>query len=146
MIVKKKKKSYDQIETELRLLKANCLWDNISKVVAPNIKWAAFAMMAKYASDAIGRLSGQITAASIDFKAVAVFNPEDTSTNWPYWVAAISAIICATSVSYGWHQRLLRKQTIEHLFPYKEKYELLFDQNRTSSGLLNDGSTNPTDT
>ncbi len=89
MTPKKKKKTYDQIETELRLLKANCLWDNVSKVIAPNIKWAALTVIAKYASDAIGELSGKITAASIDLKAA--FNPEEAGASWPYWVAAISA-------------------------------------------------------
>lgn len=145
MVAKKKKKTYDQIETELRLLKANCLWDNISKIIAPNLKWAGIALIAKYTSDAVSELSGKITAASIDIKAAAIFNPEDASVSWPYWVAALSAMICVASVSYGWNQRALRKQTIESLFPYKEKYERLIDQNRTSSGLLNDGSTNPTD-
>lgn len=141
----KKKKSYEQLETELKLLKKNCLWDNVSKLITPSIKWGGLALIAKYASNAISNLSGKITAASIDLKASAALNPDDACDNWPYWIAALSAIICVASVSYGWNQRTLRKQTIEHLFPYKEKYERLFDQNRTSSGLLNDGSTNPTD-
>ncbi len=146
MAEKKKKKTYDQLATELRLLKANCLWDNVSKVIAPNIKWAALVFIAKYTYLAIGELSGKITAASVDFKATAMLNPDEANANWPYWVAAISAIICAISMSYGWNQRALRKQTIAHLFPYKEKYERLYDCNRTSSGLCNDGSTNPEDT
>lgn len=142
----KRKKTYDQLETELRLLKASCLWDNVSKVIAPNIKWAALALIAKFASDAIGELSGKITAASIDLNASAALNPSDAGCdNWPYWIAALSAITCAFSVSYGWNQRVLRKQTIEHLSPYKQKYEQIIDSSRTSSGLLHDGSTNPTD-
>lgn len=145
MTIKKKKKTYDQLDTELKLLKKNCLWDNVSKIVAPSIKWGALALIAKFASNAISDLSGKITAASIDLKASAFLNPDDACENWPYWIAAISAIICVASVSYGWNQRGLRKQTIEHLSPYKEKYEHLIDPNRTSSGLLNDGSTNPTD-
>jgi len=143
--VTRKRKTYEQIETELKLLKKNCLWDNVSKIITPSIKWGGLALIFKFASNAISDLSGKITAASIDLKASAAFNPDDACNNWPYWVAATSAIICVASVSYGLNQRALRKQTIEHLFPYKEKYERLFDQNRTSSGLLNDGSTNPTD-
>lgn len=148
--LKKKKKSYDQIETELRLLKAHCLWDNASKIIAPNLKWAALAVIAKQAANAIGGLSGKITAATIDLQASAAFNAgdaalTDTCDNWPYWIAALSMMIGVASISYGWHQRLLRKQTIMHLAPYKEKYERTIDGSKVSSGLLNDGSTDPDD-
>ena len=141
----KKKKTYDQLEAELKLTKKNCLWDNVGKIMTPSIKWLGLVGIAWFASKAISDLSGKITAASIDLKASASLNPDDLCANWPYWIAAISAVLCALSISYGWAQRLLRKQTIAHLSLYKEKYERLIDKNRTSSGLLNDGSTHPTD-
>lgn len=145
MAPKKRKKSYEQIEAELKLIKKNCLWDNIGKIIAPNLKWLALAFIFKFAAGAVKELSGKITAADIKFNASAAFNPDEACANWPYWIAALSAIISVASVAYGIGQRYLRKQTIEHLSPYKEKYERMIDPNRTSSGLHNDGSTNPGD-
>lgn len=102
--------------------------------------------MAYQASVAIGYLSGKTTAADISLKAITALTPDDACANWPYWIAALSAIIGTFSISYGLNQRALRKQTVQHLEPYKVKYETLIDPNRTSSGLLNDGTTNPKDT
>ncbi|QWF71212.1 hypothetical protein KEF85_01565 [Methylomonas paludis] len=133
------------LKNELNRVKANCFWDNVSKIISPAIKWGALAFIAVQGTTAIGYLSGKTTDATIDLKASAIFNPDEACANWPYWIAALSAVLCATAISYGFNQRTLRKNTIENLAGYKEKYEKMIDPNRSTSGLLGDGSTHPKD-
>ncbi|WP_150047327.1 hypothetical protein [Methylomonas rhizoryzae] len=135
----------ERLEAELSRVKANCFWDNVSKIVSYSIKWGVLAFIANQAATAIGYLSGKSTDATIDLKASAILNPDDACASWPYWIAALSAVLCSVSISYGLNQRALRKNTIENLAGYKEKYERMIDPNRSSSGLLTDGSTHPKD-
>jgi len=100
--------------------------------------------MAYFAFASIHDLSGLTTNAKIDIKAEASLNPEDTPV-WPFWVAGLSGMIAVGGVVYGFSQRELRKLTVQHLSPYKEKWEKQFDSKRTTSGLLEDGSTHPHD-
>jgi hypothetical protein len=147
----KPKKSYEQLETELKLVKSRCLWEGLNKLQP--LKWGVFAYLGYCAYMSVHELSGKITEASINVKAEASLNPlenpsaavDDDAPVWPYWMAGLSAILATAGISYGFNQRRLRKLTVEHLAPYKEKWELTIDPKRTSSGLLPDGSTNPND-
>jgi hypothetical protein len=145
----RRKKTYEQLETELKLAKSRCFWDGLSKLIQPLVKWGVFAFLGYCAYLSIHDLSGKSTDASINVKAEASFNPsnetDDKMPTWPYWMAGLSAILATASISYGLNQRRLRKLTVEQLAPYKEKWELITDPKRTSSGLLRDGSTNPCD-
>ena len=144
----KKNKSIEQLESEIRELKSNCLWLNLTKITNPAIKWAGLSFIAMQTSSAviasIGSLSGKLTNAAINVTAAASLST-DNCEKWPYWIAALSVIICAFSITYGFYQKALRQQTIELLSPYQQKYEKLIDQNRTSCGLYPDGSTHPDD-
>lgn len=133
------------VKNELVRVRANCFWDNISKIISPAIKWTGLGFMAYQATIAIGYLSGKTTDATIDLKASAFFNPDNACENWPYWIAALSVVLCTAAISYGINQRTLRKNTIENLASFKEKYEKMIDPNRSTSGLLGDGSTHPND-
>jgi hypothetical protein len=142
--------SYEQLQSEIRNLKSDlkraksrCFWDNISKLVQPLVKWGVFAFLGYCVYLSIHDLSGKHTDALINFKAEASLNPDEPS--WPYWIAALSAIIATASISYGLSERKLRKSTVEQLAPYKEKWEQSIDPKRTSSELLPDGATNPRD-
>lgn len=146
----KRKKSYQQLETELKLAKSRCFWEGLSKLQP--LKWLVFAFLGYFAYLSIHDLSGKSTQASINVKAEASLNPSSNTNEeteeipvWPYWMAAVSAILATGGIMYGLNQRKLRKLTIQHLAPYKEKWELSIDPSRSSSGLLPDGSTNPND-
>jgi len=145
----KRKKTYEQLEIELKLANSRCFWESFGKLIQPFVKWVVFAFLGYCTYLSIHDLSGKSTDASINVKAEASFNPssdtDDKTPAWPYWMAGLSAILATASISYGLNQRRLRKITVEHLAPYKEKWELMKDPKRTSSGLLQDGSTNPCD-
>ena len=146
-----KKKTYQQLESEIKRLKTSALLSLFEKLFPPLFKWGGFVGIAKFSADAIIALSGKATSAAIDVNASAALNPGETPNameaceTWPFWIAAISAIIATAAVSYGLNQRRLRRMAIEHLTPFKERWERSIDPNRTSSGLLADGSTNPED-
>lgn len=141
----KKKKTYSELEHELKRIKASRLHDIFSKTCPEAVKWGSLLGTAAFARDSIVALSGKITAASIDINAGASLDTGGDCPSWPYWVVGISAIMTTAAVFFALGQRQLRKNTVEHLAPYKEKYERLIDPQRTTSGLLNDGSTNPED-
>jgi hypothetical protein len=145
----KRKKTYQQLEIELKLAKSRCFWDSFGKIIQPLIKWVVFAFLGYFTYMSIHDLSGKSTNAAINFKAEASLNPPHDDDNeapvWPYWMAALSTILATAGISYGLNQRRLRKLTVQQLAPYKEKWERITDPNRTSSGLLPDGSTNPYD-
>jgi len=148
---KKPKPTYAQLQNELKMAKSRCFWDSMIKLVQPVVKWSGLVAIAYFATFAIHDLSGKITNASIGIKAEAALNPSDDgdqspkNPEWPYWIAALSAILATASISYGLNQRQLRKDTIQNLSPYKEKWESYIDPGRTSSGLTPNGSTNPID-
>ena len=139
-----KQKTRQQLEQELDRVKSSCFWESASKVIQTAIRWGVCGLIAYFASASIHELSGLTTNAKIDIKAEASLNPEDTPV-WPFWVAGLSGMIAVAGVGYGFSQRALRKLTVQHLSPYKEKWEKQFDPNRTTSGLLEDGSTHPHD-
>ena len=139
-----KQKTRQQLEQELDRAKSSCFWESVSKIIQTAFRWGGVVLIAYFASASIHELSGRNTNAKIDIKAEASLNPEDTPI-WPFWIAGLSGMIAVGGVGYGYSQRALRKLTVQHLSPYKEKWEKQFDPNRTTSGLLEDGSTHPYD-
>jgi hypothetical protein len=118
----RRKKTYEQLEMELKRARSQCFWESFSKLVQPLIKWGAFVFFGYFAYLSIHDLSGKSTDASINVKAEAAVNPfhgdaHSDAPAWPYWVAALSAILATAGISYGLSQRRLRRLTVEHLAP-----------------------------
>ena len=80
-------------------------------------------------------LAGKTTFADIGINFLADIRVSETLA----WIFGGS---CA---AYGWHQRALRKKTVERLQQRVVKFESEKDSGRTSSQLTTRGSTNPED-
>lgn len=106
-------------------------------------------------------LAGKQTSANIDMDlrsraqlgasppALATRNQQATggrksysvSTRYLWDLNVLWALVAATGIAYGLHERSLRKHTIAHLAPFQKRYEQLMDPRRTSSDLTRTGDT-----
>lgn len=100
-------------------------------------KWGALVLIARYAALAIQGLSGHTTEASF---TVVVELVKRTAADELVWV-----LLAALGIAYGVYQKRLRRRTIAEYSGIFPELERGVDPNRSSSGLLPDGTTNPND-
>ena len=97
-------------------------------------------------------LAGKRTDANLDARVQGTVQIEsDTLTNTlkdllgEKTLGFLLAALGGGGVLYGRAQHKLRRDDIEFMQPYKDKYEKLLDEKRSSSRLTNRGDTRPED-
>ena len=136
------KKTKAQLEAEVELLKYK-LWTlrkaNLSEgavqVVNNGIRWGSICFISYNAYLSIEVLAGKNTLADIGIGFLTDINVS----------VAISWALAAGGVLYGYGQRRLRKNGVEHLAKRNQRLELIIDPERTSSNLTERGDTRPED-
>jgi hypothetical protein len=99
------------------------------------IRWGGAVLIVRYVYLSVSVLSGKTTAADILVRLLANSNVQ----------ISISWALAASGLS-GWLvERRLRKRTIQKLAPRIKYLERLIDEGRSSSNLMEDGSTRPED-
>ena len=91
--------------------------------------------MAAFAYLAVKELAGETTVANV---VIMYFTSEDNDYGLPWFLAAIFA-------AWALFEAKLRRSKTRALQGHIQKLETLIDPNRTSSGLLPTGETNPKD-
>lgn len=124
------KKTYQELEMELGMLKKHGIGSNLTKIIITTIQFGTFVLIAYFATDAIKSMAGLETKATIDIK---------------FWDNALSAIFGGGGIYYGYKQKKLRKETVEPLQKKVIHYENTIDKRRSSSGLTPLGDTDPED-
>lgn len=99
------------------------------------IRWTGIVLIARYGFLAIESLSGQTTLADVTIALLGNVNVSIALA----WTVALSG------TAYGWHQRNLRKDTIERLHARIHQLENRLDDRRSSSQLTTRGETRPED-
>lgn len=129
------RKSREQLETELRLLRNRRLSDGWASVANSAVRWGGAVGITYFAYKAVESLAGRETGASLlvelvsDFKLNIVFP----------WLVAIGGAV------FGLLQRYLRRTTIQRLHRRIHELEELVDPGRSSSNLTSTGDTHPED-
>jgi hypothetical protein len=105
------------------------------KTVRFALRYGAFCFLALMSYRAIDRLAGQETSVLISL-LIDVF--ADLK-----FVFALS--VSGVSVAWAMTERIIRKKTVKRLHSRIKKLEIHIDPKRTSSGLTDEGDTNPDD-
>lgn len=117
--------------------------DVISRNVQVVSKWLAVCVVAYFVFKSVEilaiSLNGKVTIADIRFEAITRWFSNSNTT------CTLSAILGVAGIFYGRIQSNLKKDAIERLHPYQEKYENLIDRERSSSLLTKRGDTRPED-
>ena len=127
----KNKKSYEELEAELRFQKRVRRSETIAVLGQSAFKWGGLAYIAYCTSQAVSALAGQATVTNI---AIELLGNMHVSVALA-WVFGIVAII------YGLGQRKLRKDVIERLAGRNASLEREIDSRRSSSLLTVRGDT-----
>lgn len=126
-----KKKTYAEIEAELKFLKRSRRSDAIAAVGQAAFKYGAIVGVAYYGYKSVSALAGQATNANL---MIELFGNSHVAVAIG-WTFGIGGII------YGRRQRSLRKDVIERLSGRIAAYEKEIDIRRSSSRLTVRGDT-----
>lgn len=129
------RRSREQLEAELRVLRNRRLSDGWASVANNVVRWGGILGIVYYTAQAVQSLAGQQTAAALILQ-------------WPteYKVhVAIPWITAVAFVAYGLLQRYLKNRTVRELHQYIKELEQRVDPKRSSSGLTSTGETRPED-
>ena len=129
------KKTAGELRAEVRLLRLARATNSSVRVLTELIKWVGLVGIARYGYLSIAVLAGQNTFAHIGLKVLGEIGISD----------ALSWILTVLGVGYGLRQRMLRRDTVEHLHGRIRTLENQRDPRRTSSQLTARGDTNPKD-
>ncbi len=109
--------------------------DLLGQVFSLAIPWGSLVLIAYLMSGSISSLAGKHTFAEIGIKFLADINIAE----------AVAYALCGGGVFYGIKQRNLRRDTIQRLSGRIQILETQKDQNRTTSGITQRGTTRPED-
>ena len=129
------KKSYEQLEAELHVIKTTKVVEGIVAILLTSIRCGTVVLIAKYGYLSLSSLAGHQTMSNIVFN---VFSNVGFSQGLSY-------VMCAGGVGYGITQRSLRKRTIKRASPRAKQLESIIDPSRSSSELTETGDTRPED-
>ena len=141
-MTKKKKKSYAELEAEVKFLRESKKAEGTILVINNFIKWASLTIIAWFAYASISVLAGKTTSAI--FRASFMTNFLSTD-NWCKPAIILVVLLCIAVVLYGKVQRYLRQNTIERLESRIRDLETRIDPNRSSSMLTPRGETRKED-
>lgn len=122
---------------EVQIRKIELKWAFAGKVVEHGFKWGAAAFGFWCVKEGWVLSAGTITIADLN----ASLKFETLSS----WTCPLLIVFGVGGIFYGRRQAKLRKDTVERLHPYQEKYEKSIDPNRSSSRLTPRGETRPED-
>lgn len=111
------------------------LWFDVLKTVRHLGKWAAVAFVAVCVSQSIGSLAGKATM----LKAVFEYTTGNKAAVILPWLVTIVMLVWAL------RERALRRRKTAQMQDHARDLETRLDPDRTGSGLLPDGRTNPKD-
>lgn len=142
-----KKKSNLELRNELKALRKYCAWSGLTKVVTASVPWVGGVFISHEFKETVSTLAGKLTAASFDLNAQINSNAFDdpVSIGTLMAVVGLAILLGIAGIIYGAWQDSLRRATIEALTPFKLEHERQLDAKRSSSGLTQDGQTNPDD-
>lgn len=109
--------------------------EGVVSVLNNLIKWGGVVLIGRYIYLAILALAGRATFADIGIKILGDARVSE----------GLAWLLSTGSVAYGWHQRKLRKDTVERLQKRNQKFERQIDGGRTSSRITPRGNTRPED-
>jgi hypothetical protein len=127
----KKKKTYAEIEAELKVLKSSKNAQSIALIGQSAIKYGAYVGMAYFGHLSINALAGQATVATVAFNFLSEMHVS-VALGWTFGVAGII---------YGRMERSLCRDVIERLSGRISKFEKGIDSRRSSSSLTARGDT-----
>lgn len=129
------KKTYEQLEAELKLLKKGQTTSAITVLGTAAFKWGALVWISYYAFRAVEALAGQQTFANI---VLDILGHVTVQIGFG-WACGAGGVL------YGWRQRKLRKDVVERLSGRIADLERQLDSRRSSSRLTPRGDTRPED-
>jgi hypothetical protein len=133
------KKSKAALESKNRALWKGQVADRITTIVTYLIRWGSLVLIVRYITGTISEttigLAGKTTLADIGIRFVGDLKLSE----------AAAYIFGVGGVGYGWKQRNLRRDSLQHLHPRAQKYEESIDPARSSSRLTPRGDTRPED-
>ena len=125
----------EQLVGEIDRLRAGGYIEQFGSTARTFIRCALLAWVAYETKESISLLAGEQTSANI---AVNFLSSISVNVGLAWGVAA-------ASMGYGYHERKLRKRTVQSLAKRKGDLERLIDPRRSSSGLTTTGDTHPED-
>jgi hypothetical protein len=133
--VSAKRRSKAVLEAENRYLRKRSLVDATASVINNLIRWGGLVVLGYFAVRITEELSGGVTTANLGLTLVTDVRISTVAA----WALAFA------SVTYGWGQRRLRRDTVERLAGRIRELERAYDPRRTSSRLTSRGDTHPGD-
>lgn len=122
---------------EVQIRKIELKWGLFGKIVENAFKWGAVAYGFWCTKEGWIAAAGTTTIADLN----AAIKFETISS----WTSPLLIVFGIGGIIYGRCQARLRRDTVQRLHPYQEKYEQLVDSTRTSSRLTSRGETRPED-
>lgn len=117
-------------------------WELVGQILETAIKYGCLLGAFGFLYLSIDTLAGRDTNAKIDLTTNIQLCE---SADWPYWLAALCFAAAVSGVAYGYAQLQAKRETIAVLNTYTKKLEEQIDKNRSSSGINQNGTTNPGD-
>lgn len=130
-----KSKSKAHLELENKMLRKAKRADGLTLVSLTFIRWGGAVLIAMFFYLAIEALAGKTTMGQLAVNLVSEFKVDRYA--WQLATAVFGF--------YGWHQRNLRKITIERLQSHNQALEKRLDPDRSTSSLTAKGDTRPED-
>lgn len=152
-----KQKTKAQLQTELRLLRAHGIGNNVTKILRDTIMWGAILGITYFTYLSIDSLSGKTTQANIDIKATGslalnekqkpkkAVTVTDEILTLHKTVLTLALIFGVGGIAYARKQAKLRKDVIERYHPLIQEAEKIIDNKRSTSQLTHRGDTRPED-
>ncbi|MFO1053922.1 MAG: hypothetical protein U1F36_17025 [Planctomycetota bacterium] len=129
------KKTRQDLEAELRVLRAARTSDRVCTTISCCFKYSCFAYLGWCALESVRALAGRTTLSQ--FFVGILGNIE---LGW-----TVSLTVGLVGIIYGSKERALRRRVVVQLAAQKTDLEKRLDPGRTSSSLTIDGMTNPKD-
>lgn len=140
-MVRRRKPTQAEILASVRIHEA----DARTRIVQATVPWVGWSLIALFCWLSIHDLAGQITIANIKLFGKAVFEGGGEGLCPAWYVVAVFTVFGIAGMTLAWKNRSQRKDSVEHLHQYQEKWESEQDHSRTSSKLTARGDTRPED-
>ena len=117
------------------------------KVAQTFFQYGFLAIVAYQISHAVIALAGKVTQADIEAHVSAQVSSGDPAQSIcvGLWVVFAAILFGIGGIAYGRRQRKLRQDEVEKRHEYQKKWEKMFSDERSSSGLTARGETSPGD-